>query len=425
MLEAGEWASERIQEFQNWVQGILDAINEKLDVAKAFAKDIMDRYLIPIHGAVKTAQGFIGDAKDAVDGVQGVLSGAQEVVKVVNLAANGTAALDGALPSWLVGDANGQEGSAFGVLGELHRALSAATADPNGECSEGFGSPTEVMDELKSMWEQIKGWFEGVQASIEQAQNAAADGSAKDAVAAAMGAVKALPTDLLHALTGAVCFVRMISSTLRNSIDGAMDWLYDFLAKLSVGTWAAVELPDCDVEAPSDPYHCLVTVSRATVLYSSIMFPLKHIQYWDASSPPLVDPCSDQVVLDSTVTFKFTAPGMMSVYALQSHTFLSLGLSCTNSPVPDKYLLAQSKDKRADRASSSSSSTRTAREQGARRQVGQRRRLHRLARRRALRDDGVVERAAGRQAARRSRWGRMPTRWKPKIHPGRGAARGS
>ena len=352
VLEAGEWASERITEFQNWVQGILDAINEKLDIAKAFAKDIMDRYLIPIHGAVKTAQGFIGDAKDAVDGVQGVLSGAQEVVKVVNLAANGTAALDGALPSWLVGDANGQEGSAFGVLGELHRALSAATADPNGECSEGFGSPTEVMDELKSMWEQIKGWFEGVQASIEQAQNAAADGSAKDAVAAAMGAVKALPTDLLHALTGAVCFVRMITATLRNSIDGAMDWLYDFLAKLSVGTWAAVELPDCDVEAPSDPYHCLVTVSRATVLYSSIMFPLKHIQYWDASSPPLVDPCSDQVVLDSTVTFKFTAPGMMSVYALQSHTFLSLGLSCTNSPVPDKYLLAyQSKDKRADRAS--------------------------------------------------------------------------
>ena len=167
-----------------------------------------------------------------------------------------------------------------------------------------------------------------------------------------MGAVKALPTDLLHALTGAVCFVRMITATLRNSIDGAMDWLYDFLAKLSVGTWAAVELPDCDVEAPSDPYHCLVTVSRATVLYSSIMFPLKHIQYWDASSPPLVDPCSDQVVLDSTVTFKFTAPGMMSVYALQSHTFLSLGLSCTNSPVPVKYLLAyQSKDKRADRAS--------------------------------------------------------------------------
>ena len=150
VLEAGEWASERITEFQNWVQGILDAINEKLDIAKAFAKDIMDRYLIPIHGAVKTAQGFIGDAKDAVDGVQGVLSGAQEVVKVVNLAANGTAALDGALPSWLVGDANGQEGSAFGVLGELHRALSAATADPNGECSEGFGSPTEVMDELKS-----------------------------------------------------------------------------------------------------------------------------------------------------------------------------------------------------------------------------------------------------------------------------------
>ena len=194
-----------------------------------------------------------------------------------------------------------------------------------------------------------------------------------------MGAVKALPTDLLHALTGAVCFVRMITATLRNSIDGAMDWLYDFLAKLSVGTWAAVELPDCDVEAPSDPYHCLVTVSRATVLYSSIMFPLKHIQYWDASSPPLVDPCSDQVVLDSTVTFKFTAPGMMSVYALQSHTFLSLGLSCTNSPVPDKYLLAyQSKDKKADRASLlvivDEDGTVTRRSTS----VGQRRRLHRL-----------------------------------------------
>ena len=34
------------------------------------------------------------------------------------------AALDGALPSWLVGDASGQAGSAFGVLGELPKALS-------------------------------------------------------------------------------------------------------------------------------------------------------------------------------------------------------------------------------------------------------------------------------------------------------------
>ena len=135
--------------------------------------------------------------------------------------------------------------------------------------------------------------------------------------------------------------------------DGLGRSLPDRIAKLAVGTWAAVELPDCDVEAPSDPYHCLVPVSRATVLYNAVFFPLKHIQFWDLSSPPLVDPCSDDIVLDSSITFKFTAPGLMSAYALQSHTFLSLGVSCppSYSPVPDKYLLAyQSFDKRVARA---------------------------------------------------------------------------
>ena len=191
VLEAGEWASADL-EFQNWVQGILDAINQKLDV-----EGVREGH----HGPLPHP-----DPRRGEDGAG------------LHRRREGRRRRRQGRPLRRAGGGEGRQPRGERDGGARRRAARLARrrrqrpgglslrrprrappravggdADPNGECSEGFGSPTEVMDELKSMWEQIKGGSRACRRRSSRRRTAAGD-SAKDAVAAAMGAVKALPT---------------------------------------------------------------------------------------------------------------------------------------------------------------------------------------------------------------------------------------
>ena len=99
-------------------------------------------------------------------------------------------------------------GKALGALTALHGALKEAVASPE-HCTVSR-TPNELWQHKQSMWAELRAWFDGIKESYEQAEAAAAVGD-RDAFRAALGAVKALPVDLLRALSGTVCFVRMVS----------------------------------------------------------------------------------------------------------------------------------------------------------------------------------------------------------------------
>eukprot|EP00964_Phaeocystis_antarctica_P083983 scaffold52888_cov70-Phaeocystis_antarctica.AAC.17 len=70
---------------------------------------------------------------------------------------------------------------------------------------------------------------------------------------------------------------------------------YVVLQMLDIGSWATPVYPACDDE------FCLATVRRSTDIYRGILFPMQHLQFWDLSSPPLVNPCDGIMEMKWTV----------------------------------------------------------------------------------------------------------------------------
>ena len=49
-------------------------------------------------------------------------------------------------------------------------------------------------------------------------------------------------------------------------------------------------------------------IERSTMPYRVFFFPVGHIQFWDLTSPPLLDPCSGlSMFSDGEMAFKFTS----------------------------------------------------------------------------------------------------------------------
>ena len=122
----------------------------------------------------------------------------------------------------------------------------------------------------------------------------------------------AIPTDLMSAFAKGICLVQRVVHSMRAIVLFGQDKLYALIDLLSFGTWASPALPDCTAGLDKT---CLAKAERSSWIYRMLLFPVQHLQFWDASSPPLVDPCR------GLMKMKWTVPGLLSRYSLQSATF--------------------------------------------------------------------------------------------------------
>lgn len=122
-----------------------------------------------------------------------------------------------------------------------------------------------------------------------------------------------IPANVISVITESVCFVRRTGLRIDMSLEDLVNDLWAIVGALSVGSW------DDPVDRPcSHPPYCMDTVERSTWVWRTLQFPVRHLRFWDLASPPLTSLCGS----DEQIAYKFTPPGMMSTWSLQSSTFL-------------------------------------------------------------------------------------------------------
>jgi len=95
---------------------------------------------------------------------------------------------------------------------------------------------------------------------------------------------------------------------------------YVVLQMLDIGSWATPVYPACDDE------FCLATVRRSTDNYRGILFPMQHLQFWDLSSPPLVNPC------DGIMEMKWTVRAPSTFFPMRHADFVGFCRCVTLPP---------------------------------------------------------------------------------------------
>ena len=140
-----------------------------------------------------------------------------------------------------------------------------------------------------------------------------------DASAAELAYSQLLPHDnvaitLLTGLGDGTCFLRAGATYLERDLASLTEPL-EKLIELFINGPAALRgnMPAC---AEGDKY-CLLTVSRASVVYRLISFPIFYLHFWSLSAPPVANPCK------FVMSTRFTIPGLWSAAAMQSSTFLN------------------------------------------------------------------------------------------------------
>ena len=311
ILEATNWAADLLQRVQEWAASVMGDINEKLDGVKAAASDVLHKYIMPVRSGLDKVLGFIDKADGLVVRAQRITEGAKSAVSFIGMVQSASDGFEGALPANLK----------LGGLQKLANALQVVAGESAGNTSD-CNQPLPLKDLLRTLgshWQAIKGFF----------------AEATDGMSA--GEWKALPAKLLSAFGGGVCFVRQVATTIVSIVDSGVDKLQGFMDMLAIGVWKDPPVVDCQ-----GSYTCLVPVQRSTGLYRKFFFPVGHIQYWDLTAPALFDPCKMTTSLqsDGEMAFRFTVPGLISKYALQSSTFFKLQHTTCGGFVPRQYVLA-------------------------------------------------------------------------------------
>ena len=239
--------------------------------------------------------------------------GARQTLDFMVALTNASDGVAAQLPAWLP----------LSKLGDLKLALERMIGDPINECDQ-VVAPEVLLDTLLGHWESIKQAAQDVDGELT------------------VGEVKQFPGKLLNVLGAGVCFLRTATSTANAAIDDGVAKIDEFVAMLNIGVWANPPTITCK------DYHCLEVHKRASTVYRAFFFPVGHIQFWDLTAPPLVDPCASissgslQTSLQSRgeMSFRFTVPGLYSKYAMQASTFLENEWTLCGGIVPRSYVLA-------------------------------------------------------------------------------------
>ena len=311
LLKVCNWAADQLERLQQWAQATMGRLNDGLAGAKELAGDVLERYILPVHQGVSKALHLITNAEVIHAKVDRVAGLAKTVVGVIRGVTGATDALDSALPPPFK----------LEKLAKMSSALNMAAAKGNSSICNEPKEAGELWAILKDHWHDIKGFFAGVSDGLNAGE-------------AAM-----IPVQLLQAFSSAICFVRMSAATVHHYVDGAVAMLDRFIRTLTIGVWRDPPEPEC-----KDAYFCIEPARRATRLYRAFFFPVEHIQFWDLTAPPFLDPCTMTTILSDRhrleMAFRFTVPGLVSKYALQSSTFLTLEHTTCGGFVPRRYVLA-------------------------------------------------------------------------------------
>lgn len=304
ILEVCDWAAETLGRIQDWSSAVMGRVNGRLEQVQQVAKDVLATYLLPVQDGLERVVKFVDTAQNAVAGGQRVVKGAITALEYVHLLGGAEDGLLVVLPDQLRG----------GGLGKVARALENAVRDSSDTSScNAVYAPTELLGELREHWQKLQGFFAEM-----------ADGLT-------LGEVRKLPAALLKAFGGAVCFIRMVAASMLSAVDTGVDMVEGFMDRIRLGFYANAPFVDCG----NEPYYCLVAVQRSTPLYYAFFFPVEHIQFWDLTAPPLIDPCTGT----HGFRFRFTIPGLLSQYTLQASTFFKIGHTTLCGFVPQAYIL--------------------------------------------------------------------------------------
>lgn len=121
-----------------------------------------------------------------------------------------------------------------------------------------------------------------------------------------------MPTMMISGFSTSMCLVARVLHSLRAVILFGRDKLKRVAGLLSFGSWGMPEPPDCSLDPTG---YCLVAVQRSSWTYRVFMFTVQHLQFWDLSSPPLVDLCR------SAMSMRWTVPGLLSDFSFQTAIF--------------------------------------------------------------------------------------------------------
>ena len=302
ILHATNWAADELQNLQEWATKVLHKINEKLNGVKQVASDVLHKYVMPVRAGLDSVLQFVDKADSYVRTAQKWTESAKSVLALVNQVSNAGEAFEMVLP----------ENLKLGGLRKLKNALAAATdgmATNSSDCNQPY-EVAELIVTLKSHWRDIKQFF----------------GEVFDGMSA--GEWKAIPAKLLSAFGGGVCFIRRTAATAVHYADQGVDMLQTFMNALEIGLWKDPPVVDCQ-----GSYTCLMPVRRATRLYYDFFFPVSHIFFWDLTKAPMIS-------TRDTPNYRFTVPGLVSKYALQSSTIFKLLHTQLAGMVPETYVLA-------------------------------------------------------------------------------------
>ena len=97
-----------------------------------------------------------------------------------------------------------------------------------------------------------------------------------------------IPVTLLTGLGDGTCFLRAGVDHLRLGVESLTPPLDKLIEVFVQGASALTgDAPQC---APGDA-RCLSTVSRGTITYRMISFPILYLHFWSLSAPPVGNPC--------------------------------------------------------------------------------------------------------------------------------------
>lgn len=288
VIDNMRWAPDLMDTMRMWLDVRIADAKELFRPISRVAKTLLDDYVLPFRRGLHDVQDVISEIYGKIELVTSALDDGDQLLSTVEAMGAKVRSVDSTL-------------NTFGAR-IMHSALVEINRifQPRDECTVGYNLP-EAWPELRSDVLALGDSFSDL-----------ADGLS---VQSLMG----LPGAILNGLTGSVCMVRRGSHTVTvmatRYVINPINRIVDMLA---IGTWGAAPRVPCTTD------YCLEVVTKATPLYKSLFFFLKYMVFWDPSGPPLFDPCGE------TMGWKFTVPGLMSSYALQSSTFLRRYTSYTD-----------------------------------------------------------------------------------------------
>ena len=309
MMSVVTGAAEKFQTLEGWLDDKVQAALAMFTPVQEAARNLLNNYVLPFQSFIIQLDSTVQDIMGVVSNVEDILTKAGTVINTgFDIYTQGVAIRD-RLESW--------------GMKKLQNVLQSVASNLVAcqEISEGPGGELVTTDvpcdnECTSPYyfPQDLAKFASDGLEVFQVFTAFNDGLS---VSAVMG----IPSQLMAGLQQAFCMLLKLGPTLTYQIQTyVVDPVQIFLERLAVGQWGA-PVRTCNAD------HCLDVAQRSTGLYRSLMFILRNIQFHDLSAPALVEPCGGGMLSGNTfasadMAWKFTIPGLMSTYALQSSTLL-------------------------------------------------------------------------------------------------------